>query len=68
MNLEGCSQDNPCTAMQLVKSQVEDISKMLEKLEVIVDKLRNNLPPWVMGAAWMTGVVIGVLGTLVAIK
>ena len=55
-----CSTEAPCTAVQLLVQRTG-------KLEELVDKMQNRLPPWVMAATWISGTIIGVLGTLVAV-
>lgn len=59
-----CAQNLPCTAVQLLTQRVG-------VLEEVVDKLANNLPPWVtiVGsvAAFTLGGIIGVLSTLLSV-
>ena len=57
--LATCTVKNPCTANQLLEQRVCT-------LECIVEKLEKNLPPWITGAAWVIGLIIGVLATLIA--
>lgn len=50
----GCSSGSPCTAVALLVQRVTT-------LEQILDKVINNLPPYVTAVGTIGGIIIGVL-------
>jgi hypothetical protein len=61
-----CTAEFPCTAVQLLAKQTSENTADIKEMKEDIKSIRDRLPPWVMGAAWVVGIVIGVLGTLVA--
>ena len=61
-----CTPKDPCTAVQLLINQAMQNKSDIEELESDMKMIRDRLPPWVVGVAWVVGIVVGVLGTLVA--
>lgn len=56
-----CTPENPCVAMQLLtqKSIVQD--ERIDKMEALIDSLRNRLPLWATMGFTGAGVLIGIL-------
>ena len=59
-----CSTDNPCAAVQLLVQQQINDGKRVDRLEELIDSMRNRLPLWATMAFTAAGGAIGMLGTL----
>jgi len=62
-----CTPTYPCTAVQVLIERTQQNSEAIEKLDEELKAVRDRLPPWLTAAAWVMGVIIGVLSTLVAV-
>jgi len=60
-----CEVDSPCPPVLLLDQKMENFEKTLGELKKLFEQTLKNLPPYVVACAWVMGVVIGVLGTLV---
>jgi hypothetical protein len=60
-----CTAESPCTAVQLLIQQQEQDHERMDKMDTLIDSLRNRLPLWATMAFTAGGGTIGVLVTLV---
>jgi len=56
-----CSAENPCVAMQLLTQRTMSQEERIDKMELLIDSLRNRLPLWATMALTASGGVIGML-------
>lgn len=56
-----CSPDRPCTAVQLLIQRADNQDERMDKMEHLMDSLRNRLPLWATMAFTAAGTTIGIL-------
>ena len=56
-----CTVDHPCTAVQLLTQRVTDHAERMDKMDKLLDSMRNRLPLWATMAMAVAGTTIGVL-------
>ena len=56
-----CTADNPCVTMQLLTQRTMSQDERLDKMEALIEALRNRLPLWATVTMTAGGTVIGVL-------
>lgn len=65
MSCYTCTSENPCTAVQLLEQRIEnhelESGKRLDKMDEVIDSLRNRLPLWATMAFTGAGLIIGLL-------
>jgi hypothetical protein len=62
-----CSVGSPCATVQVIAQQLKEHDERFDKMDDIIEKLRNRLPTWATMLFTAGGTVIGILATL-AIK
>ena len=56
-----CTPENPCVAMQLLEQRMTVQEEGVEKMEALIESMRNRLPNW---ATWTLTVAGGTIGLL----
>ncbi|SDG47151.1 hypothetical protein [Desulfosporosinus hippei] len=60
-----CSIGNPCAVVQLLEQRIESQEGRTEKMESVIESLRNRLPLWATMTMTAGGAVIGFLANKV---
>lgn len=56
-----CSPDRPCTAVQLLTQKVNDHEERMDKMDRLLETIRNRPPIWMTFSLTASGSVIGLL-------
>ncbi|MDP4158151.1 MAG: hypothetical protein Q8911_00100 [Bacillota bacterium] len=56
-----CTADNPCVAMQLLTQRAVNQEERIDKMELLIESMRNRLPLWATMALTACGGTIGIL-------
>ena len=59
-----CSAGSPCTAVQLLVQRNQNLEERMDKLEEMIESLRNRLPLWATMLMTAGGGTIGLLAGL----
>jgi hypothetical protein len=61
-----CSEESPCAAMQLLTQTTVYQGERIDKMEALIESMRNRLPLWATMALTGSGATIGVLAGLLS--
>jgi len=56
-----CSAESPCVAMQLLSQRLMSQEERTDKMEALIESMRNRLPLWATMTMTAGGATIGIL-------